>query len=82
MFKKIIPDVVPGAWNDKWLKRYATALIKQNFGQNMKKHGEIQLLGGVTVNGQQIFDEATQEISDLEEELRSTYEEPVDMMMG
>lgn len=82
VFKKIIPDVVPGAWNDKWLKRYATALIKQNFGQNMKKHGEIQLLGGVTVNGQQIFDEATQEISDLEEELRSTYEEPVDMMMG
>lgn len=82
VFKKIIPDVVPGAWNDKWLKRYATALIKQNFGQNMKKHGEIQLLGGVSVNGQQIFDEATQEISDLEEELRSTYEEPIDFAMG
>lgn len=82
VFKKIIPDVVPGAWNDKWLKRYATALIKQNFGQNMKKHGEIQLLGGVSVNGQQIFDEATQEISDLEEELRSTYEEPIDFCLG
>lgn len=82
VFKKIIPDVVPGAWNDKWLKRYATALIKQNFGQNMKKHGEVQLMGGVTVNGQQIFDEATQEISDLEEELRSTYEEPIDFAMG
>lgn len=82
VYKKIDPEVDAHAWNDKWLKRYATALIKQNFGQNMKKHGEVQLLGGVTVNGQQIFDEATAEINDLEEELRSTYEEPVDFMMG
>lgn len=82
VFKKINPEVTPDAWNDKWLKRYATALIKQNFGQNMKKHGEIQMLGGVSVNGQQIFDEATAEITDLEEDLRSTYEEPIDFFMG
>ena len=82
VYKKIDPDTDSEAWNDTWLKRYATALIKQNFGQNMKKHGEVQLLGGVTVNGQQIFDEATAEINDLDEELRSTYEEPIDFCMG
>lgn len=69
-------------WNDKWLKAYSTALIKQQFGQNMKKHGEIQLLGGVTVNGQQIFDEATTEIEKLEEQLTDTYQEPVDFFIG
>lgn len=82
VFKKISPDADPSAWSDKWLKRYATALIKQNWGSNMKKHGDIQLLGGVTVNGQQIFDEATTELDQLESDLRDTYEEPVSPMMG
>jgi len=82
VFRKIDPDETPDAWNDKWLKRYATALIKQNFGQNMKKHGEIQMLGGVSVNGQQIFDEATAEIDALEADLRDTYEEPIDFFLG
>lgn len=82
VFKKINPDNDPSAWSDKWLKRYATALIKQNWGSNMKKHGEIQLLGGVTVNGQQIYDEATAELDQLESDLRDTYEEPVSPMLG
>lgn len=82
VFKKIDPDTTPDAWSDKWLKRYTTALIKQNWGSNMKKHGEIQLLGGVTVNGQQIFDEATAELEALDTELRDTYEEPVAPLLG
>lgn len=82
VYKKIDPDLDPLAWEDKWLKQYATALIKRNWGSNMKKHGEIQLLGGVTVNGQQIFDEAVTEVQQLEEQLRDTYEEPVDFFTG
>lgn len=82
VYKKIDPNVDEAAWEDKWLRQYATALIKQQFGQNMKKHGEIQLLGGITVNGQQIFDEATQEIQQLEEQLREQYEEPVSFFIG
>ena len=80
--KKILPDTDSAAWEDKWLKQYATALIKQQWGSNMKKHGEIQLLGGVTVNGQQIFDEATIELKELEEALTATYEEPVSFQLG
>lgn len=80
--RKIDPDDTSLAWNDKWLKQYATALIKQQWGNNMKKHGEIQLLGGVTVNGQQIYDEASQELKDLEDALHETYEEPVSFFVG
>lgn len=81
-YRVIDPETNPYVWNDKWLKQYATALIKQQWGSNMKKHGEIQLLGGVTVNGQQIFDEATQEIQQLEEQLTETYTEPPGFFIG
>lgn len=82
VYRQINPDANPKAWQDKWLQQYATALIKQNWGSNMKKHGEIQLLGGVTVNGQQIFDEAVTELQALEEQLQDTYQEPVGFQVG
>lgn len=78
----INPDENPQVWNDKWLKEYTKALIKRQWGENMKKHGEIQLLGGVTVNGQQFYDEAIQEIADLETELETNYQLPIDCFMG
>lgn len=56
-------------WNDPWLKHYATALLKKQWGVNLKKFDGMQLPGGITINGQQIYDEANQEIEDLEEEL-------------
>lgn len=64
-------------WNDKWLKSYATALIKLQWGENTKKFGQIQLLGGVTINGEQIYQEAREEIDRLNEILEETYMEPV-----
>lgn len=82
VYKVINPDQNPAIWSDKWLKAYATALIKRQWGSNMKKHGEIQLLGGITVNGQQIFDEAVQEIKDLEDELEQDYSEPINFFIG
>lgn len=82
VYKVINPDENPGIWQDKWLKAYATSLIKRQWGSNMKKHGEIQLLGGITVNGQQIFDEAVQEIKDLEDELEQDYSEPINFFIG
>jgi hypothetical protein len=82
VFRTIDPESYTKVYNDIWLKKYATALIKMQWGSNMKKHGEVQLLGGVTVNGQQIYDEALQEIERLEEELESRYSEPVDFFVG
>lgn len=82
VFKIINPDENPYVWNDKWLKEYTVALIKRQWGLNMKKHGEIQLLGGVVVNGQQIYDESLIDIAALEEKLETTYQEPVSFFLG
>jgi len=69
-------------WNDRWLKNYATALIKRNWGNNLKKFAGVQLPGGVMLNGQVIFDEAIEEIKTLEEEMQSKYELPVDFYLN
>jgi hypothetical protein len=69
-------------WNDRFLKKYATAKIKQQWGSNLKKFEGIQMPGGVTLNGQKIYDEAVEEIEKLEEELISTNVLPGDMFIG
>lgn len=55
-------------YNDRWLKKYCSALVKQIHGTNLKKFSGVQLPGGMTYNGQQMYDEATQELEKLEEE--------------
>lgn len=76
------PNTFTDVYNDGWLKKYATALIKQQWGTNLKKFEGVQLPGGVTLNGQKIFDEATDEIQALKEEVQSTYQEPIDFFTG
>jgi hypothetical protein len=70
------PDIYNDVWTDKWLQRYCTALIKKQWGNNMKKYTGLQLPGGVQMDGQTIFQESLQEIQELEEEMRMTYEMP------
>lgn len=69
-------------YDDMFLKKYATALIKRQWGENMKKFGGIQLPGGVTLNGDTIFQEAIQEISTIEDEMQRRYELPPTFMIG
>jgi len=69
----INPNVYNRVWDDRWLKRYATALIKRQWGENLKKFGNIQLPGGVVLNGDKIFEEAMQEIDDLEKDMENNY---------
>jgi hypothetical protein len=69
-------------WNDRFLKMYATAKIKQQWGSNLKKFGNIQMPGGVVLNGQQIYDEASAELAKIEEEMQSYNVLPNDMYMG
>lgn len=63
-------------YNDLFLKRYATALVKRQWGNNMKKFDKIQLPGGVTLNGKEIYDEAMEEIKEVEVEMQNRYELP------
>lgn len=72
----ILGDDVTELWGDRWLLRYATALTKRQWGENMKKFNEVQLLGGVTFNGQQIYDEAVEEITTLETDMIEKYSFP------
>lgn len=75
-YKIINPDDFPNVYNDMYLKRYLTALIKRQWGQNLIKFVGLQLPGGIALNGRQIFDDAIREIQDLEKEIRSTFEAP------
>lgn len=69
-------------WNDRLLKRLTTAYIKKQWGTNMKKFQGMQLPGGIMMNGQQIHDEAIQEIAEIEQLIRSSHEEPPQFIMG
>ena len=69
-------------WNDRFLKQYATAKVKEQWGSNLQKFGGIQLPGGVTLNGKEIFDEAVLEIKELENEMQDKYSLPVDWYMN
>lgn len=76
------PDTYTDVYNDRMLKKLTTAYIKKQWGNNMKKFGGMQLPGGIMMNGQQVYDEAVQEIEALEEKIRDTYEEPPMFILG
>jgi hypothetical protein len=75
-------DTAPGIWGDRWLQDYATALIQQQWGQNLSKFGQIALPGGVVLNGQQMKDEALNRLQLLEDRLRSEFQLPIDFIVG
>lgn len=69
-------------WNDMWLKEYTTQLIKLQWGSNLIKFEGMQLPGGVTMNGRQLYEDAMQELERLREKLRNDHELPVDFFVG
>lgn len=69
-------------YNDIFLKKYLTALLKRQWGMNLIKFEGMQLPGGVTLNGRQIFDDATGEITELEETMQLKYEKPPHFFIG
>jgi len=81
-YQVVDPAVYTDAWGDRWLARYASCLIKQQWGQNMKKFRGMKLPGGIEFNGQQIYDEATAERQQLEQEMIYTYSLPATDMIG
>ena len=78
----VVKNGLSDVWENRFMKKYATALLKKQWGENMKKFGGIQMPGGVTLNGKEIYDEAVEEISKMEEELINTNVLPGDMFIG
>ena len=69
-------------WNNMFLKNYATALVKEQWGMNLSKLEGVQLPGGVTLNGRAILEDARAEIAQLKEQMSTSFELPVDFLVG
>ena len=69
-------------YNDRLLKEYVTSLIKRQWGANLSKFEGVQLPGGVTIRGGELFREAQEEIQRIEERVLLEYELPPDFMVG
>ena len=76
------PSDFSDIYGDMFLKKYVTALFKKQWGQNLIKFEGLQLPGGVTLNGRQLYDDAVQELDKIEEEVQLKYQLPDDLMIG
>ena len=81
-YKILDPSTYPQVYNDMFLKKYSTALIKRQWGENLKKYQGVVLPGGITLDGKTIYDEAIEEIRQIEEEVSLKYELPADGYVG
>jgi len=81
-YRKLDPESYTDVYNDIYLKRYTTALFKKQWGANLSKFGGVAMVGGVTLNGVEIYTQALQEIEKLETEIRSTFELNPTLMIG
>ena len=75
-YRLVDPGNATDVYNDWWLKRYLTALIKKQWGQNLIKFQGVMLPGGIQLNGRQIYDDAVKEIEEIEYSLKTEYELP------
>ena len=81
-YRLIDPNDFTRVYNDTFLKRYLTALIKRQWGQNLIKFQGVKLPGGIELNGRQIYDDAEKELDKIREVMSNTYELPPLDMIG
>ena len=81
-YRKLDPATYADIYDDIYLKRYATALIKKQWGANLSKFNGVTMLGGVTMNGETLYTQALEEQNKLEEEIHLAFELPVNYMIG
>ena len=81
-YRILDPTTYTEIYDDMFLKKYTAALIKRQWGENLKKFEGVQLPGGVTLNGKTIYDEAVEEINKIEEEMNMKWELPPTGLLG
>jgi len=81
-YRKLDSATFTDVFNDQWLKRYTTALFKKQWGANLSKFDGVVMLGGVKLNGEKLYSEAIEAMAKLEIEIRTTFEEPHNFMIG
>lgn len=75
-YRILDPNDFTKVWNDSFLKKYLTALIKRQWGQNLIKFRGVKLPGGVELNGREIYEDAERELEDLKQRMSMEYELP------
>ena len=75
-YRALDPDTFVGVYNDSFVKKYLTSLIKRQWGQNLIKFKGTKLPGGIELNGREIYDDAVQELADIKEAMSTEYELP------
>lgn len=78
----IDPTDYPDMWSDRFIRDYATALCKKQWGQNLIKFAGVQMPGGVSVNGQEIYAEGVKEVLALEEQMQAKFELPPNFIVA
>ena len=82
-YRKVDPSTYTDIFDDMYLKRYATALIKRQWGANLSKFNGVATLGGVTMNGEQIYTQAVEDIEKLEQAIKEeAFQTPIWGMIG
>ena len=81
-YQIVDPADYTDVWNDRWLQRYATELIKKQWGSNLTKFVGMQLPGGITFNGEKIYNDAHEALEKLESEMITSYSLPVTDLIG
>ena len=75
-YRALNPDIFKQVYNDMFVKLYATALIKKQWGQNLIKFRGTKLPGGIELNGREIYDDAIREIDAIRQRMTLEFELP------
>tara|TARA_B100001996_G_scaffold240079_1_gene185573 strand:- start:449 stop:1294 length:846 start_codon:yes stop_codon:yes gene_type:complete len=81
-YRALDPANFAGVYNDSFLKKYLTALIKKQWGQNLIKFKGVKLPGGIELNGREMYDDAERELQQLKESMSTEYELPPFDLIG
>ena len=75
-YRILDPNTFTGVYNDSFLKKYVTSLIKRQWGQNLLKFRGTRLPGGVELNGRELYEDAERELEDIKQRMTQEYELP------
>ena len=75
-YRALDPSDFSKVYNDSFLKKYLTSLIKRQWGQNLIKFQGVKLPGGTELNGRQLYEDAERELDDIKQRMSSEYELP------
>tara|TARA_B100000530_G_scaffold255158_1_gene168840 strand:- start:263 stop:1096 length:834 start_codon:yes stop_codon:yes gene_type:complete len=81
-YRALDPENFSQIYNDSFLKRYCTAMIKKQWGQNLIKFRGVKLPGGIEFNGREIYQDGVEEVNAIRDQMSSTYELPPLDMIG